>query len=353
MTALHEKPEVTPERAAFYRRIDALSLAPLWENLAALLTPEPRSPVVPHLWRYEALRGYVLEAGGLITAAEAERRVLVLENPGLRGKSRITTSLYAGVQLVLPGEVAPAHRHSPAALRFVLEARPGAYTTVDGERADMEFGDFVITPAWAWHDHGNDSDAPVIWLDGLDIPMVCETFAASFAEGFPGRAQQPLTRAPGDSVARYGAGMLPVDYRPAGRTSPIFNYRYAPAREALARLAANGPIDPCHGVKLRYVNPATGDWAMPTIATFLQLLPKGLRTSAYRSSDATVFVVVEGRGASTIAGTRFDWGPRDIFVVPSWAKVEHEALEETVLFSFSDRAVQEKLGLFREDRGTT
>jgi hypothetical protein len=78
--------------------------------------------------------------GTLITAREAERRVLVLENPGLRGASSITRTLYAGLQLILPGEVAPSHRHTQSALRFVLEGK-GAYTAVDGERASMHPGD--------------------------------------------------------------------------------------------------------------------------------------------------------------------------------------------------------------------
>ena len=136
----------------------------------------------------------MLEAGELITAKEAERRVLILENPGLRGQSKITTSLYAGLQLVMPDEVAPAHRHSQSALRFVLDGH-GAHTSVDGERTNMAFGDFVITPPWAWHDHGNHSDEPMIWLDGLDIPMA-SFFDASFAEGYD-TDEQPVSRQTG------------------------------------------------------------------------------------------------------------------------------------------------------------
>jgi gentisate 1,2-dioxygenase len=121
------------------------------------------------------------EAGKLITAKEAERRVLILENPGLRGQSKVTTSLFAGIQMVIPGDVAPAHRHSQSALRFILEGK-GAFTAVDGERTVMEPGDFVITPSMTWHDHGNETNEPMFWLDGLDIPMV-QFFDASFAEG--------------------------------------------------------------------------------------------------------------------------------------------------------------------------
>ena len=95
MHAAKLSPEAQRERAAYYERIGAQSMTPLWEVLHALVPPQPRSPAQAALWRYAELRGQVLEAGRLITAEEAERRVLILENPGLRGQSSITQSLYA------------------------------------------------------------------------------------------------------------------------------------------------------------------------------------------------------------------------------------------------------------------
>jgi len=339
----------TPERRAFYERIGKQNLTPLWLSLADLVTPEPRSACRPASWRFNDIRAAMLEAGALITAKEAERRVLVLENPGLRGQSKITTDLYAGVQLVLPGEVAPAHRHTQSALRFVLEGG-GAHTAVNGERTIMNEGDFIITPPWAWHDHGNHSDKPIFWLDGLDIPVV-QFLDASFAEHLD-QDEQPLTRPTGDSDARYGANLLPIDHKPGGGTSPVFNYPYARTRDALERLRRANAWDPCHGLKMRYTNPITGNHAMATIGTYVQLLPKGFATSAFRSTDATVFAPIEGRGRSFI-GDQFvvNWEKRDLFVVPSWHKVRHEATEDSVLFSFSDRPIQEALHLYREDRG--
>jgi len=338
----------TPERQAFYDKIDGENLTALWTVMGALITPEPKSPCRPAAWKFDAIRNYMLEAGGLITAKEAERRVLILENPGLRGQSKITTSLYCGVQLVLPGEVAPAHRHSQSALRFVMEGK-GAHTAVDGERTMMEPGDFVITPAMAWHDHGNQSSEPMFWMDGLDIPVV-QFLDASFAEGLT-QDEQAVTRSEGDSFARYGHNLLPVDMKRASKSSPIFNYPYAATRDALEKMKGQAEWDPCHGLKLRYTNPVTGDYAMPTMGTFIQLLPKGFKTSRYRSTDATVFTPVEGRGRSRIGDTVLEWGPKDVFVVPSWQWVEHEADDEAVLFSYSDRPIQEKLDLFRQDRG--
>ena len=182
----------TPEREAFYRKIDGENLSALWNVMGDLITPEPKSACRPHLWKFDAIRDYMTEAGKLITAKEAERRVLVLENPGLRGQSKITTSLFAGVQMVIPGDVAPAHRHSQSALRFVLEGK-GATTAVDGERTVMEPGDFVITPSMTWHDHGNETSEPMFWLDGLDIPLV-QFLDASFAEGSDEEQQRSRVR---------------------------------------------------------------------------------------------------------------------------------------------------------------
>ena len=345
-----DKPAQTPQRLAFYEKIGKQSYTPLWEVFSDIITPQPKSDCIAHLWRFAQAREWLLEAGELISAREAERRVLILENPGMRGQSRITTSLYAGLQLVLPGEVAPAHRHSQSALRFVVDGG-GAHTSVDGERTIMQFGDFVITPPWAWHDHGNDSDEPMIWMDGLDIPMV-SFFDVSFAERLD-TEEQPLNRQDGDSLARYGANMLPVDYQQKGPASPLFNYPYSRSRGALEVMRREHDWDPCHGLKMRYVNPVDGQFAMPTISAFLQLLPKGFRSAGYRSTDATVFVATEGRGRSIIDGNEFSWGPKDIFVVPSWAQVKHTTDEDAVLFSFSDRSAQQKLGYWREQRSPT
>ena len=336
------------DRQAFYDRLAPHNLAPLWESLHSLVSRTPASAAVPAHWDYDGVvRPYIMESGALITAKEAERRVLILENPGMPGQASITPSLYAGLQLILPGEVAPAHRHTQSALRFIVEGR-GAYTAVDGERALMQPGDFVITPSWSWHDHGNETATPMVWLDGLDIPIL-KLFSASFAE--PANADsQSVTRPPGDSPARYGQNMLPVDWRPSGPASPVFSYPYARSREALATMARNGAPDACHGYKLRYVNPATGGHAMPTIGAFLQLLPAGFATAPYRATDGTIFSVVEGEGETLVGDTTIRWKPRDVFVIPSWHRHTHRAGSDSVLFSFSDRPVQEALALWREER---
>ena len=335
-----------PKRREYYERIARQDMTPLWEVLGALVPPSPATPCVPAQWKYREVRSNLLESGELITAAEAERRVLILENPGLRGGSSITHSLYAGLQLILPGEIAPSHRHVQTALRFVIEGT-GAYTAVDGERVTMHPGDFIITPSWTWHDHGNPGGEPVVWLDGLDIPMVA-FFDSSFMERYP-QATQPVTRSEGDSRARYGANLLPVDYAPQSPTTPLFCYPYARTREALEQLRVGGEPHLCHGHKLQYSNPASGGYPMPTIAAFVQLLPRNFRGRPYRATDGTVFCAVEGRGRSRIDGKTFEWEANDVFVAPSWSKVSHEADDsDAVLFSFSDRPAQKALGLWRE-----
>jgi gentisate 1,2-dioxygenase len=334
-------------RAKYYDEMANQSLAPLWERLRGLVPLTPRPRCVPAGWHFTDIRPMLMRAGELLTMEEAERRVLVIENPGIPGQSKITNSLYAGMQLLLPGERAPAHRHTACALRFILEGNC-AYTAVDGERTSMQPGDFVLTPSWTWHDHGNDGNEPVIWLDGLDLPIV-NFLDAGFSENYP-EVEFPVSKPMGDCEGRYSGSLLP-EKSPGSLSSPLFNYRYRKAREALAHLQKNGPPDRFHGHRLRYVNPETGGPVMPTISAAIQLLPRYFETAAYRATDATVFVCAEGRGTSQINDFAFDWGPKDVFVVPSWTPVIHHATEEAVLFSFSDRATQEKLGFWREQKG--
>src|ERR1700724_2668925 len=228
--AMEQAAARTPEREAFYDRIGVYNMAPLWERLHGLVTAQPTTPCLPAIWHYQEIRPYLMQSGGLITAQEATRRVLILESPGLKGQTSITHSLFAVLQLILPGEVAPAHRHTASALRFIIEGE-GAYTAVDGERTTMLPGDFVITPSWTWHDHGNQTREPMVWLDGLDIQLV-KLLGASFAEGYP-EDTQPVSRPEGDSFARFGHNLLPVDWQPEVKTSPVFNYPYVRTREAL------------------------------------------------------------------------------------------------------------------------
>ena len=319
-----EVPRTGAGMTGYYQQLEQARLAPLWESLAAMVPAEPTARATPFRWAYDEVRVHLLEAGRLITAEEAERRVVVLANPGLPGKMQATDTLYAGLQLILPGEVAPPHRHSQSALRFVMEGQ-GAYTAVDGERAYMRPGDFIITPAMTWHEHGG-GDEPVIWLDGLDVPLV-GFLNAGFRE-------------------EDGAAILaPVQQQ----GSPAFAWPYDRTREALDGLRG-GKIDPWRGHVLRYQHP-DGGWAMPTLGPTLTLLPKGFATQPRKSVDSAVATLMEGRVRATVGGETFELGPRDLIALPGWTEVRLEALEESVLFAFSDRPVYEALGLWREERG--
>jgi gentisate 1,2-dioxygenase len=290
-----------------------------------------------------------MRAAGMISAERAERRVLVLENPGLPHKSSITHSLFAGIQLVMPGEIAPQHRHTQAALRFIIEGR-GATTTVDGERFEMYPGDLILTPSWQWHDHQNNTDEPMVWMDGLDIALV-GLLDASFMQR-SNRKEQEVTKSKGTGRAAYGANLLPIDDAPVSLNSPLMHYPYEHARASLEHMRAASEWDPNHGIRMRYAHSKTGDWVMPTIGPAIQLVPKGFRSAPYRSTDGTVFAVAEGKGTATIGDQSFTLSPRDVCVCPPWAWRSFEGADDLVLFNFSDRPVQEKLGLWRDERGT-
>ncbi len=345
-TATLAKP--VDNRQKFYAQLSPMAMAPLWEVLKGLTPEQPTSKFVPHVWKFNEARPLLLEAGRLLTAEEAERRVLVLENPALPGGSRITATMYAGYQLIMPGEIAPAHRHTASALRMVLEGN-GGYTAVAGEKTAMERGDLVITPSMGWHDHGQENQKPVIWVDGLDLHMV-NFYEAAFLDHFNDKSQI-VSKPEGFADSEYGSDMAPMDHRrPFGHTSPIFNYAYKKSRPALMRIASAGEPDPHLAYSLRYNNPQDGGWAMPTIATWLTHLPKGFETTPIRSTDGQAVVVIEGEITLDIGGKTLIAGESDVVSVPTWAWKSLRASKDAIIFTMSDRAAQEKLGIYREDR---
>lgn len=347
MATLARPSNLEAARDDFYDRLAPERLAPLWKVLSALVTPTPRTAAVAAAWSFDRIRPLLMEAGDLITAAEAERRVLILENPALPGQSRITSTLYAGLQLILPGEVAPAHRHAQNALRFIMQGK-GAFTALDGERAYMHQHDLILTPAWLWHDHGNETDQPMIWLDGLDIPLV-QMLDASFAEHREDHGAVPTSRPAGDAATRWGRNMRPVrSERVAGQGNPLFIYPFAEWRETLEVLR-RGEAPHAHDAYLmEFTNPVDGGPVMATMSAYARLVPAGFETRATRSSDGMINVVVEGGGTLFVDGEPFALTPGEIVVVPAWAERRFAADSDLVLFSYSDRATQAKLSLWRE-----
>ncbi len=335
----------TEELDLFYEEVKKSHSSPLW----TIEQTAPPRRVLPFLWRWQDFRPLMYKAARLVPIEQAERRVLVFANPGLTDARRpgATTTLYANLQVINPGEIARTHRHSASALRLVVEGK-GAWTAVEGEKTYMEPGDFVTTPNWTWHDHGHEGTEPMVWLDGLDVPVV-QSMEVSFYEQAP-TLQQDLTKPNDLSQRLYGAGSLrPTWTKHDGVYSPLINYKFAHVYDVLRRLAKDTDGSPFDGVCLEYTNPLTGKSALATIACFAQLLQPGQRTKAHRHTGATIYHVIQGKGYSVIDGTRFEWEDKDTFVVPSWAFHEHEAQRESVLFSYNDSPLLQPTGLYREE----
>ena len=306
----------------YYAQLRAQHVTPAW--IGGGISIEPRSEAVPYLWHWRDLRPQAMRAAELVGTQQAERRVLRLTNPNLSGVA--SNTLVANIQIVMPGEIARAHRHSAAALRLIIEGN-GGYTVVNGERVPMFPGDLVLTPNWSWHDHANDTDEPMIWLDGLDTPLV-RMLEAGFYEEYHRERQD------------FGAS---VNFSP-------WHHPMLEMRAALQRAAADAG-DTGDGINLEYTNRATGGPVMPTIACHMQLLCPGERTQARRRVCCTNYHVVEGGGYSMVDGQRLDWEYKDVFTVPTWTFHEHVNSGDSpaFLFSFSDAPVMKALSLYREE----
>lgn len=334
--------------AAYSHRLETLALAPLWTALHALLPAERQTRVVPHRWRWRELREPLLEAARLVPIEQAERRVLVLCNPGLPGAFAATATLYAGLQIIRPGETAPSHHHTAAALRLIVEGE-GAYTTVDGVKCAMEPGDLIITPPMRWHDHGHEGREPVIWLDGLDIPLVRHVEANWASAMKP--AATPLAETDSSQDEFTAAGLVPRGsrYEEAGYPPgyPMIRWPWRTTRAALAAMAAAAP--PRSPVVLRHVNPRTGDYPLRTMGSEARWLRPGEETRPERRTGSEVVHVIEGAGESQIGEQTLDWQAGDVFVVPPWHRTTHRnrsSQAPATLFHLNDEPVLRALGLW-------
>ena len=338
-----EQTSATSELDALHAEMARLQLEGLWRLSDEVQAREPRVAARPYRWRGADVRRVLARAGELVRhQGVAERRTLRLVNPGLAAQHSATHTLAASVQLLQPGEVAPTHRHTPAAIRFIISGH-GAYTTVEGERCTMGPGDLVLTPRWTWHHHGNDGDEPVVWMDGLDFPLVI-LLNATFFDPYPD-GLQPETRPADESLHRYGTGL-----RPLWTGRPLLTYRWEATYAALQRLAKvdGSPYD---GVALEYTDPRTGGHTLPAVACWVQLLRPGVHTRAHRHTSSAVYHVFRGRGYSVIDGQRLDWEQGDFLALPPWAWHEHANLgdQEAILFSITDLPALEALDLYREE----
>lgn len=330
--------------AAYFEKLREAHVAALW-TIPGTLATEPTLDEVPYVWHAKDIFPLLYEAVEVADLGEdTDRRALNASNP----KRVFGTShnLVAGYQLVLPGETAPAHRHTPSAIRLLLQG--SGHTTVDGEPVLMERGDLVLTPPNTWHDHRHNGDTAMIWLDGLDVPFVRGQHA-QFAEEYENGELQKITKAEDASVNRYAAGLNPIDDPWTAQHSPLNKYPYGRSLSALLDFhEAEG--SPSTGSTMEYVNPLTGGHVIPTLSAYLTVLPEGGRTIGQRQTPSTIFCVLEGSGHSIIEGERYDWEENDFFVVPSWHWAEHFADSgNVVLFSLSDLPIYAPFGLLRRE----
>jgi len=310
----------TTAREEFVSTLTAAGLDAPWLEPGPLIRPK-KSAMRAAVWRWRDIEPLVRRTPEFMAPGRgAERRILRLDNPGVPERTAGHTISIA-VQYLLPGEVAPAHRHTPNAIRFMLHGE-GAYTTIEGDKFVMRRGDLVVTPSMTWHDHGNEGHEPVMWTDALDSPIVryLETLAMDPYEG----ETQPVRTGP---PARH------------------LHYRWETARAELQRCAP----DPYDDVIMEYLDPATGDSVIPAFGCYLQMLRPGGRTRAHRETSSAVYHVVEGRGFTTIDGVRHDWAEGDFFAIPPRAAHAHgtEGTAPAVLYSVQDVPLLRTLGFYR------
>jgi gentisate 1,2-dioxygenase len=324
------------------------NLLPLWPNLRAMVPPgKPTRRSEPVLWRYDDIRPLLLRAGELTPIEKAERRVLALANPGLGLASMMATpSIYIGMQLINPGETAPNHKHTPSAIRCVVEGS-GGFTTVQGEKCPMDKGDLILTPSGMWHEHGHEGKGPVIWMDALDLPLVYYLEASYSVEG----PSQPLSNAPDSSQTRYRrAGLVP--YAALGRARapyPLTRYPWVEVRESLQALAQDVPAG--EPVWLAYVNPETGLECLPVLGFSAFMVRPGETVRTARRSCSAVVHVIEGEGEADVDGTALVFGENDTFVLPTHANVavaNRSGKNPLFLFVVDDAPLQRKLGFYEE-----
>ncbi len=345
---MHELGRLEDLPADYLAELRQLNLVPLWPSLRAVLPPgQPRPNTKPTCWSYQALRPLLMRAGELTPIEKAERRVLVLANPGHGlDNMKASAAIYLGMQLLLPGEWAPSHRHTPNAVRMIVEGE-GAYTTVDGEKCPMSRGDLILTPTGLWHEHGHDGSEPVVWLDVLDLPIVYY-LEASYVIG--GQAQA-VTPGRGDrAYARGGIVPTPLFERSA-KAYPMLRYPWVQARAALLALADDQPL--LDAVQVSYINPETGGAAENILGFYALMLRPGQTLRLPVRSPASVFHLIEGGVDACIDDQTFTLAAADTCCAPGYSAValrNRLAGQPAFIFIADETPLHQKLGLL-ETRG--
>ncbi|KIW35018.1 uncharacterized protein PV07_01745 [Cladophialophora immunda] len=305
----------------FLKRLPAKNVGPLWTVMDALVSQIPAPKATPAIWRYDELHPDLITASQIIPEEQAERRVLMLNNPSMKAPYT-TDTLYAGLQIINPGETAPAHKHVAFALRYIIEGSRG-FTSVDGKKISMEKGDVILTPSWTFHDHGHEGQGPMIWLDGLDLPLF-QGIPVNFAQAYH---EKRFPREPVES-------------------SPNLHFPWAPVKELLS---SSRPHSVHH-----YLTP-DGDPISNTLSAQAERVAAGTTSPAIRETCSFVYHIPQGTGSTRIVSgngteTILKWKENDTFAVPAWSSVSHTASDQgdVYLFAFSDRGVLERLGFYRK-----
>ena len=324
--------------------LTAHNLVPLWPSLRGVLPPGvPTRRTRATCWPYASIRPLLLQAGALTPIEKAERRVLVLANPG-HGleKMQASAAMYLGMQLLLPGEWAQAHRHTPNAVRVVVEGE-SAYTTVNGEKCVMSRGDLILTPTGQWHEHGHDGDKPVVWLDILDLPLVYYMEASYHIDG----PRQTVKSDRGDLAYARGGVVPSVDFERADKPDPMLRYPWAEARAALSSLAQSQPE--LQSVQITYTNPETGAHTQNILGYYAQLLRPGQTLQLPVRSPAMVFHLIEGAADVQVESHRFTLAEADTCCAPGYTAVtlvNRSASAPAFIFIADETPLHKKLGVF-------
>lgn len=329
------------------RRLAEKWISGIWRIPPGARPSDPKTKVVPHLWKWADVYDGLVQARDEITLerGQAERRTLRLVNPGVKDVEMTSHTMLFAFQMIQPGEVAPPHRHTMSAIRFILRGQ-GAYTNVSNQKMVMEDGDLILTPQWAWHEHAHEGPEPMIWIDGLDVPFIQSLQVISF-EPYPEKRMK-VQHNPYEASA-YGMAR-PVTSEDDKPATPL-HYRWRDIEPALKQLT-EGPANPYEGYAMEYVNPLTGGPTLPTLSCWMQLLKAGQRTQSHRHTSTALYHAYRGKGTTVINGKPFEWEQGDSFVVPLWHWHEHaneSATDDAVLFSMNDAPVLRPFGLYREE----
>jgi gentisate 1,2-dioxygenase len=354
-SAIVEAPSATSNLDIFFRDVARAHLDTPGSAGKPVVAPKEQL-AVPHIWKNEEVQRLLRMSEHV---ALDERRMLRFVNPGTPDWKYVTPTLSMSIQQIMPSEFAVPHRHTASTIRFFLSGR--SYTTVEEDKCEMQRGDLVVTPGWEWHDYGNESNEPGIWIDALDLPLIQYLDSCGYLKSIEEEVGYELSkeeklkvRASGITEQRYSSvGLRPMTQTAgSSRRAGLIHYRWANTESALQRLAASGEANPYDDIMMEYVDPATARSVYPTFACCIQMIRPGIKTLAHRQASSSVYYVFEGSGRSVIAGQVYEWSAGDFFVVPSYFWHEHANLsrQPAILFSVQDFPLMNNLGIYREEK---